>query len=106
MSPRPVLDAVLLPIVRPSARVGTVARLLDDDPSQIRRMIRRGQLEAHREGKRGVRVYLDSVEAWQKANSICPVSAPVAPAAPAEPSRASRAAHGQAMTHLRALGVV
>lgn len=89
--------------VRRSARVSTVARILDCDESQIRRLIRAGTLEAHRIGKRGLRVFLDSVVAYQEAR--------------AEPSRldrqmsrqkrvAARSSHLAALAKLRARGLL
>ena len=45
--------------VRPSARISTVAQLLDLDQTQVRRLVDTGQLQAHRIGKRGIRVFLD-----------------------------------------------
>ncbi|HWU54800.1 MAG TPA: helix-turn-helix domain-containing protein, partial [Rhizomicrobium sp.] len=57
---------------RPSARVKTVAKLLEIDASQVRRMVADGSLEAHRIGKRGIRIFLDSVQAWQDATIIQP----------------------------------
>lgn len=95
------------PPVRPSARVARVARLLDEAPSQVRRMLARGDLQGHKTGKRGVRIYLDSVTAWQEghplggAKSVKPVEKP----APTM-TRATRAAHHQAVAHLRDLGLV
>jgi excisionase family DNA binding protein len=55
--------------VRSSARVATVAKLLDCDQSQVRRFVRDGVLEAHRVGKRGLRIFLDSVAAYQEARA-------------------------------------
>jgi hypothetical protein len=55
---------------RPSARIGKVAELLDCDPSDVRRMLRTGELEGHCKGIRGKRVYLDSVAAYQDARAI------------------------------------
>jgi excisionase family DNA binding protein len=55
--------------VRRSARVSVVAQLLDCDDSRVRRLIKTGALEAHRVGKRGVRVFLDSVSGYQEARS-------------------------------------
>ena len=52
--------------VRPSARVARVAALLDMHDSDIRRMVKKGELEAHGKGVRGMRVYLDSVRDFQK----------------------------------------
>lgn len=101
--------AIDVPVIRPSARVSTVAQLLGDDPRQIRRMVARGDLEAHRQGKRGIRIYLDSVEAWQRGNPLKPRqdAAGAASAAPPAPlSGATKAAHRHAVAHLQQLGLV
>ena len=50
---------------RPSARVSRVADLLDCDESDVRRLLDVGELQAHGLGKRGVRVFLDSVADYQ-----------------------------------------
>lgn len=96
------------PVIRPSARVSTVARMLDDEPSQIRRMVARGDLEAHREGKRGIRVFLDSVEAWQRCQTIKTSKTAVSPqeSAPKPMSGATKAAHHHAVALLRDLGLM
>jgi len=94
---------------RESARVARVAAILDESPSQIRRMLARGDLEGHRTGKRGVRIYLDSVADWQAGHALGkPQKAVQKPdgKAKAPMSRATRAAHGHAMASLQALGLV
>lgn len=68
--PHIVLDPADAP--RPSARVARVAAILDCDPSDVRRMLRAGELEGHGKGIRGKRVYLDSVAAYQRARDIEP----------------------------------
>lgn len=52
-------------IARESRRVATIAAMLELDESQVRRLVDEGELEAHRIGKRGLRVYLESVAAYQ-----------------------------------------
>jgi excisionase family DNA binding protein len=58
--------------VRPSARVAAVAKLLDCHPTDIRRLIDTGDLEAHRKGVRGIRVLLDSVHKYQERRLCLP----------------------------------
>jgi excisionase family DNA binding protein len=53
-------------LVRASARVATVAKLLDCHQSDIRRLVDSGELQAHTKGTRGVRVFLDSVADYQE----------------------------------------
>ena len=62
--------------VRPSARVSKIAELLDCDETQVRRLVSSGQLQSHRIGKRGLRIYLDSVVEYQewRTNSLNPRS--------------------------------
>jgi len=95
------LRAVISPdtIVRPSARVKTVAQMLDCDESQVRRMVAAGTLKSYRLGKRGIRIYLDSVADFQH---------PQAKPRPTkqESSQAGRRAHLHAMAELRARGIV
>lgn len=51
--------------VRPSRRVATICDMLDCDESQVRRLLDKGEIEGHGLGSRGLRVYLDSVAAYQ-----------------------------------------
>lgn len=102
MTVRPVIDADTVPIIRPSARVGTVAKLLDVDGSQIRRLIADGKLEHHRIGKRGVRVFLDSVAEYQSGGGQ---PAPPKPARPTGKTRAGKALHSLAMAELAKEGL-
>lgn len=94
--------------VRPSARVATVAGLLDCHHSDIRRLVARGELQAHTKGKRGIRVYLDSVAAYQERQELTPM-APVAAARrqsclPTKSSPATRA-YRAALEGLKAKGL-
>ena len=98
-----MLDA-LATGVRPSAKIGRVAQLLDMDPSQVRRLVDTVQLQAHRIGKRGIRVFLDSVACYQERNSIVPAAA----RAPIERARVRRlsAEHHKAVARLKELGLL
>lgn len=102
--PAPRLAVTDTPPLRPSARVGTVAAMLDMDASHIRRLVRDGTLEAHQIGKRGVRIYLDSVRAYQQRRPIIPAAPHAAP--PAAPPPTRHAGHREAIAALRALGVL
>jgi hypothetical protein len=89
---------------RPSARIKTVAKDLDTDASAIRRLIAAGELETHTIGKRGVRVYLDSVAAYQDRQTR-----PVKRGTPAnrpKPSRATKAAHAASIDYLKRKGLL
>jgi len=85
---------------RPSWRVRRVAADLDCDATQVRRLVYSGQLEAHRIGKRGIRVYLDSLKAYKEARSLGrPVLPRPAPRAIATPG------YLEAMAYLRKRGM-
>ncbi len=93
--------------IRHSARVKTVAAILDQDESQVRRLIAKGDLEGHRTGKRGVRIYLDSVRRYQERNRIDPNKSRTEKGLAKSPrARNCAAAHQTAMAKLRARGLV
>jgi hypothetical protein len=91
---------------RPSARVATVAVILDCDDGDVRRMIDKGELEAHGKGIRGIRVFLDSVRAYQdRKTKPLPPRAPALIHRPKARAPASSAAFHHAMAGLRAKGL-
>lgn len=93
--------------VRPSARVGRVAEILDCNESDVRRMIKTGEVDAHRIGKRGVRVFLDSVFAYQERRVIQPAAAHAETRPPARRrSRGPSASYLAAVEGLRRAGIV
>jgi excisionase family DNA binding protein len=100
----PALAAVPAAFVRPSARVIRVMELLDVDESTVRRLIDRGEIEAHGVGKRGIRVYLDSVRDYQDARAIPPKGGK--PKLKAQRSDVARAAHRGAEAALRKSGII
>lgn len=94
------------PALRASKRIAWVAAALDCDEKQIRALIDSGELEGHGIGKRGVRVYLDSVTAYQERNARqakSPTNPEVKP--PRRRAPASQAAHNSAMAYLRRHGL-
>jgi len=103
-SPHIALDPASMP--RPSAKVATVAEMLGCDPGDVRRLIRAGEIEAHGIGERGVRVFLDSVRAYQDRRAK-----PLAPHAPAHihkpkaPAATSSARFRAMMAGLKAKGL-
>lgn len=56
--------------IRPSIKVSTAANLIDCIQSQVRRLYYSGELEGHRVGKRGIRIYVDSLRAYQAHGAI------------------------------------
>lgn len=103
---RPIHAPELLP--RPSARVSRVAEILDCDEGDVRRLLDQGKLEGHRKGKRGIRVYLDSVRYYQEGAPFVPTRIPRGSLETFKrrPAAASTAAHLSAMASLRAKGIV
>lgn len=102
MRPHIALDPVSSP--RPSAKVATVAQLLDCDESDVRRMLRDGDLQGHGKGIRGIRVFLDSVAAYQESRTLEPK--PRKARLKARRSAVSRAAHARAEAALRDSGII
>lgn len=54
------------PHVRKSAKIATVAELMECTVSDIYKLVRNGELECHGKGLRGVRIFLDSVARYQQ----------------------------------------
>jgi excisionase family DNA binding protein len=110
MTRRPHLapSAVALQGERLSVRVERVCEIFDCEPSQVYRLIDAGDLEAHSFGKRGVRVYLDSVAAYRERNAKHPrvKGGKRRPTERPAPTPASKAAHNAAMASLREAGVL
>jgi excisionase family DNA binding protein len=79
-------------------------KLLDLDERSVRRLIDDGDIEAHRVGKRGVRVFLDSVSAYQTANIM--KAAPVMARQKQQHSTATKTAHRAAEVALRKSGII
>jgi hypothetical protein len=94
--------------VRPSARVATVADMLDCHPGDVRRLVHAGELEAHGKGIRGIRIFLDSVRAYQdrQAKPRPLAGAPGFVHKPRHSSRASTASFRSALAGLAVKGLV
>lgn len=106
MTERPHLAADPTAQPRPSARVATVAGILDCHPGDVRRLVDQGELETHGKGVRGIRVFLDSVRAYQERQSKpLPPRARALVHRPRSPAAASTAAFRHAMAGLRAKGL-
>ena len=91
--------------VRQSARVATVAGLLDCHPGDVRRLVDAGELEAHGKGVRGVRVYLDSVTDYQERRARPAKANQQVIHKPKARAAASTAAFRAAMAGLQAKGL-
>lgn len=91
---------------RQSKRVAWVAEHLDMHPGDVRRLVDRGELEAHGTGVRGIRVFLDSVADYQERQAKSPKVSPTPIIhKPKARSAASTAAFRAAMAGLRAKGL-
>lgn len=91
--------------VRRSLRVAKVADLLDTEPSQIRKLLKAGELDGHRIGKRGLRVYVDSIEAYQQRNQVGAAAAPPTSLSRPHHKRGPSAAARAALASLRVAGI-
>jgi hypothetical protein len=78
--------------------------MLEWDESQVRRAVDTGGLEAYRIGKRGIRIYIDSVRAYQESRKIAPTKKIIS--AKSGRTRISTQAHRTAMEELRARGIL
>jgi hypothetical protein len=90
-----------------SITVARVARDLDTDPSTVRRLVRAGELVAHRIGlgssRPSIRIYVESVEAYRIRQQV-KGRAPEAAAAPKRHLRYN-GEHQKAIAALAAAGV-
>jgi len=92
---------------RPSGKVKAVAEYLDMARSHVRQLVDAGELEAHKVGKRGVRIYWDSVTDYQRRNARPVERAGRESAKPARrPSAVSMAADRAALASLKAAGCI
>jgi len=98
-----VVTPVEPPLDRPrdSASVQVVAKILGCDDSEVRRLVVNGSLEGFTLGKRAIRIFLDSVSAYQVRQSR-PVTAAAAPAI--QRRAVTHAAHEAATRRLREAG--
>lgn len=92
-----------LPCLRQSIRLQRAAALLDCDPSHVRQLLKAGHLEGHRIGKRGIRIYVDSLRAYQEARPLA-VSRQAAGSDKPPPRPRAGAGHRQATAALKAWG--
>jgi hypothetical protein len=90
--------------IRPSVRISTVAAKLDMDQSQIRRLLASGELQEHRIGKRGIRIYVDAITDYQRRHAIGTPAAKTPP--PRTRSTRRDPGHEAAVAYLRKLGIV
>lgn len=97
-------DAEALMGLRLSVRVAKVAKALDMDEANVRRLVNDGELEGHRAGKRGIRIYVDSVEEYRRRNHLGPKQ-PEPPQPKPQRKRGPTAAAREALAALKAAGV-
>lgn len=75
--------------LRQSLRVRRVAQLLDMDMGSVYKLIKRGELEAHKSGTRGMRIYADSLQDFQTRRRINPSAGYEHKLPAAQPSRSA-----------------
>lgn len=90
-----------------SVRVKTAAQILDADESHVRELLREGKLRGHRWGKRGVRIYLSSIDDYRSGR---PLGGKATPAPGSQTRKRDRQkplpAHAEAVAHLKRLGLM
>jgi len=95
---------------RESRKVSAVAAMLDLVPSQVYRLVEDGTLESYTVGKRGIRIYLDSVADYQARRARAPVRGPASPSVKPRPkprrNPASSAALKSAIAYLEREGSI
>jgi excisionase family DNA binding protein len=91
---------------RPSMRVAKAAALLEVDISTIYKMVRSGVLEAHRVGKRGVRVFADSLRRYQEQQKISTGKdqQQLSQASENKGNSSNNPAHREAVNYLQSIG--
>jgi hypothetical protein len=89
-------------LIRASVRVRTAAAALDMDESQVRRLLEAGDLEGHGHGIRGVRIFVDSIRAYQEGRPL----GGVIHKSPTGNKPAKSAAHGEAVAFLASMKLV
>ncbi|MBI1209550.1 MAG: helix-turn-helix domain-containing protein [Azospirillum sp.] len=92
----------LLPPLERSVRVDVAAEILDCSACQVRKLIRRGDLTAHRVGTRGIRVLLSSIDRYRAAMTLTPAGKAGPPPSPPQPPSP---AHFEAVAYLQSLGI-
>jgi len=86
-----------------SVRVSTAAAMLDCDDSTVRKLAKDGELEWHRLGRRGVRIYLSSIEEY-RIRMTAPTPAERRQTRKARQAPSKR--HAESMAFLHSLGVL
>ena len=90
-------------LIRRSVRVARVADALDMEEARVRKLLKDGQLQGHRIGKRGIRIYVDSVEELQRRTAL---GIPPDPKPPRQGVKRGPSAEAyEAMRSLREMGV-
>lgn len=90
--------------IRRSVRVAKVAEALDIDQSTVRRLLDRGDLEGHKVG-RGIRIYVDSVQAYQEGKRVAPPKPEGAPERKPRRKVEPSAELEEALAYMRSLGL-
>ncbi|AWJ85130.1 hypothetical protein TSH58p_17345 [Azospirillum sp. TSH58] len=82
------------------------ATVMGADESTIRKLVVSGELLGYRLGKRGVRIYVSSIQDYQQRRAIVTAGERKAKAPPTAPRRRNDAAHKESLAGLAALGII
>ena len=93
-------------MIRESRKIKTIAAMLEVDASIVRRLVESGELEAHTIGKRGVRVFIDSVCEYQVRKTRAVTKGPIVAAEKRRRRAAQTASYRAAIADLKADGLL
>jgi excisionase family DNA binding protein len=91
--------------LRRSIKMKTATTLLECDSKTLRRLLKKGELEGHRLGKRDLRIYLDSIEDYRNRNKIGPSGGNSADNLQIQPTIVDTVCHKHAMSRLKKMGI-
>lgn len=101
-----IADLVAMGKLRPSIPIEAAAAAISVDESWARKLLAAGELEGHKVGTRAIRVYVDSIEAYQKGHPLGGRRRESAPRSRPEPRRLEHAGHREAVAALMEAGAL
>ncbi|HLY90008.1 MAG TPA: helix-turn-helix domain-containing protein [Acetobacteraceae bacterium] len=91
--------------VDPSVKVSTAAAILDCDESFVRKLVKDEELSSHQLGKRGIRIYLSSIEDYRRRSTVLAAGGTPAAGKP-KPKPKQSASFNEAMAFMKSRGLV
>ncbi|MFD1627583.1 helix-turn-helix domain-containing protein [Azospirillum griseum] len=105
--PRVASDPDLAPTIgiERAVTVGKAALEMGADPATVRRLLKEDELRGYRLGKRGVRIYVSSIQAYQERQKLGQKTKSSARSTPIV-KRVATPAHREAVATLAELGIL